>query len=523
MVRWLGRSTEQAPCPPAQCVGLPTVQIVAVAIILVIMFADVVLAVIFARRASQPLLHLLQLVRSRAEVQDERTSDYYAQIERTVNRLVESNERVHREFAEHQRVLFGSIVTRLVRGDFLDASELKVFHSSLAITAKATTFTAAIVSIDSSSSAEQSGTADKDGYEGFVLLELLRSLIEPLGLVHALAPSRLALILWRGSGETESTRSVLEGIVRAVHSRAAITLTVAVGGSYDSLADVYKSYEEAEILLRMTIEDSTVGGRPRVIVASSPQIRRNWFHLPQETQLQLYNCLVAGEVDRLQSIIDALYAENIERRELTASTRQLFLQGLLSPISRCLAARASVDSILVEEMESTERHLHRTTDSAESIRLVKQLYTTAAHQSSEQRNNHMRTLVDDVAAYINERYSEQSLCLTSVASAFGVSTYYLSKLFPTYQGCNFSSYVESVRMNAASDLLRTTNLEISVVAERVGFSSPNTFAKAFRRSFGVNPTAYRRGRAAGPTLGHEEANSNAAHRANIHAQQEVHR
>ena len=473
-------------------------QIVAIAIIVVIMIADVLVAVLLARRASRPFLRLLQLAGSRTQTRTPgaRDEDVYAQIESTITRLAESNERLSREFAGHQQILFGSVLTRLIRGDYLDASEAGVFRSSLGVSSEDGAFTAAIVAAEPDALPGGRGAEPDDGYAGFVLLELLRGLVGPHAVVHALSRSRNVVVLWRPCEEVESPEPLIGRIAGAVHSRIGSRLVVAIGGSYGSLGELYKSFEEAELLLRSALaEPASADSRPFTVV-SAPRIRRSWFHLPPDMQLEMYNCLFSADESRLQRIVDSLYVENIEQRELTGSTRRLFFQGLLAPIARCLAARPSVESGLVEAVETAERRLLRMADPQESVRLVKQLYANIAQRLAERRNNHLQALVDDVAAHIDEHYGDSNLCLTSVASSFGVSTYYLSKLFPTYRSCNFSHYVDSVRMKAAREMLTTTDLEVSEIASRVGFGSANTFAKAFKRAFGVSATAYRQGRAA---------------------------
>ena len=47
-------------------------------------------------------------------------------------------------------------------------------------------------------------------------------------------------------------------------------------------------------------------------------------------------------------------------------------------------------------------------------------------------------------------------------------------------------------MNLAKQLLTESDLPISVIAERVGYSSEFAFGKAFSREVGVAPGAHRR-------------------------------
>lgn len=54
-------------------------------------------------------------------------------------------------------------------------------------------------------------------------------------------------------------------------------------------------------------------------------------------------------------------------------------------------------------------------------------------------------------------------------------------------------YLSSWRMAIAKDLLRRGAESISVVAERTGYSSPNTFSTAFKRHAGQTPAQYSRG------------------------------
>lgn len=59
-------------------------------------------------------------------------------------------------------------------------------------------------------------------------------------------------------------------------------------------------------------------------------------------------------------------------------------------------------------------------------------------------------------------------------------------------GTRFENLVEETRRNLAEELLRGTNLAISEVAERLGYSEPSTFIRAFKRWKSVSPQRYRK-------------------------------
>ena len=50
--------------------------------------------------------------------------------------------------------------------------------------------------------------------------------------------------------------------------------------------------------------------------------------------------------------------------------------------------------------------------------------------------------------------------------------------------------LKSYRMKKAKDLLSTSDLTISEIAYKVGFSLPNSFSRAFKKEYGVTPTSF---------------------------------
>ncbi len=87
---------------------------------------------------------------------------------------------------------------------------------------------------------------------------------------------------------------------------------------------------------------------------------------------------------------------------------------------------------------------------------------------------------------------EQKIDLTSVAFKFGFSTRSLSRLFST-EGINFNSYLQSVRIVKAMELLAEKSMDVNSVSLMVGYESPASFSKIFKRFTGVSPSEYLKG------------------------------
>ncbi|MFT3986258.1 cupin domain-containing protein [Aestuariivirga sp.] len=73
--------------------------------------------------------------------------------------------------------------------------------------------------------------------------------------------------------------------------------------------------------------------------------------------------------------------------------------------------------------------------------------------------------------------------------------------FSSYVGLPPMEYLLAWRMAVAKDLLRRTDLDVSQVAERVGYGSASAFSTAFSRHVGQPPGRYARSNARGRNVG----------------------
>ena len=80
----------------------------------------------------------------------------------------------------------------------------------------------------------------------------------------------------------------------------------------------------------------------------------------------------------------------------------------------------------------------------------------------------------------------------AMANRIGISVRHLGRLFGQHTGVTPARYVELVRVAAATTLLTGGRAPLWEVAARAGFGSPETMRRAFLRTLGMTPGAYRR-------------------------------
>ena len=92
--------------------------------------------------------------------------------------------------------------------------------------------------------------------------------------------------------------------------------------------------------------------------------------------------------------------------------------------------------------------------------------------------------------YLEEHHREP-LSLSSVSSALGYSTSYISHALGAIPGINFSSLLSGIRVDHAKQLIKQGTMPINVIALECGFSCERSFHRAFSRLAGMTPSEYR--------------------------------
>lgn len=117
------------------------------------------------------------------------------------------------------------------------------------------------------------------------------------------------------------------------------------------------------------------------------------------------------------------------------------------------------------------------------------LNRTAPANRQQQQNRRKRNqwLIQEVKSYIGKHYA-QPLSLEMLADFLSVSPFFLSRVFNSESGFSLSEYLTMIRMNQAKTLLLDGRMNVSEVADAVGYEDSGYFSKVFKRHFGCNPS-----------------------------------
>ena len=108
-----------------------------------------------------------------------------------------------------------------------------------------------------------------------------------------------------------------------------------------------------------------------------------------------------------------------------------------------------------------------------------------------ERQQNPKSYVQIAKSWLDMHFAE-NVTLSVLAEQAHVNAAYLSALFKEEMGVNYTEYLTNLRVEHAKKLLTDASMNISDIAQRVGYNSMRYFSKLFESQTGIKPAEYRR-------------------------------
>lgn len=100
--------------------------------------------------------------------------------------------------------------------------------------------------------------------------------------------------------------------------------------------------------------------------------------------------------------------------------------------------------------------------------------------------------VSNLNKKISENIDNEDFSVENLAELMNVSRVQLYRKVKAMFNINVSDYISNFKLEESKKLLQNSDLSISDIAYKTGFSSPNYFSTVFKNKFGVSPNAFRK-------------------------------
>ncbi len=98
---------------------------------------------------------------------------------------------------------------------------------------------------------------------------------------------------------------------------------------------------------------------------------------------------------------------------------------------------------------------------------------------------------NEVLTYIHF-HLEEKLDLEKLAAIAFVSKYHFHRMIKSYLGESLGAYVNRIRVETGAQLLKYSDNTITEIAYKIGYETPTSFNKSFKKQFNVSPSQFRK-------------------------------
>ena len=300
---------------------------------------------------------------------------------------------------------------------------------------------------------------------------------------------RLCIVLNTGlSGEARIVEQI-RSLAGSLGRHFDILLYTGIGSIYEGVDDIYSSCQEAE----ESLEYCFLKGRDSVVYYAD--IRNYIFrslNIPVYSDNPLLNSVKTGDIRNCTRLLDE-YFNDIKDSNCVVSAQYmycLFYNFIGVIIKACSDMRIDFEVIFHQTTEQV-LDLGRYRNAKQMMDDVYRAYLTTCEYVQSNKTSRNRALKEHFQSYLENNYTDPGISLEQTAGTLGYSSSYLSRFIKQEFGMGFGELLNQIRLNHAKRLLSSDLMSVGAIAEEVGYTSINSFIRAFKRREGSTPNQYR--------------------------------
>jgi two-component system, response regulator YesN len=121
-----------------------------------------------------------------------------------------------------------------------------------------------------------------------------------------------------------------------------------------------------------------------------------------------------------------------------------------------------------------------------------ELFDRVQNELENRKTEKQEQTIEKINNILETGFHDSAFSLDYLAETIVMSTAYMCRIYKQYTGNTIIDKLAAIRMNKARDLLANTQLSVSEIAEKVGYSNSTYFYRVFKKENGVTPNEFRR-------------------------------
>ena len=285
-----------------------------------------------------------------------------------------------------------------------------------------------------------------------------------------------------------SLKNILNQLIYEMADRFNIISTATIGSYAETPEQLYKSYSEA-MMIRET-QRHVLLMKNVISIEDSEPIEEVKYDYPLETERYIINYIAENQGDKAYALINNVLNRNLTELNLSAQQLVEFRFAIVSTIKRLLQKLNLKEEDVFDDGNYSYLELSMCKKTDELYEAILEQFRKIIKWVSHNNRSEDSELIYQIIEYIQQNYSKD-LSLLDISETFGISTYYISRLFKTKLNVNFKQFLNTCRIEKAKEILDSNpDITVSELASKVGFNRAATFYRVFKELEGDTPKGY---------------------------------
>lgn len=436
-------------------------------------------------RNANPINDIYQTVAGESTKPSDSVQQSYDNLKGSIVFLMRDQIRLKDEMGQQLKLLKNSYLKQLLSNGFVNESERNIYAQKADINMNYSSYLCAIVT----STNNQDNTINFNETKSIdMTIDKTQSFILSIHENSFFLDINTGQFVWIYCHDTLNETELYKDFTATVYSLIDkietmndLSVHVDIGLPVYTQSDCFQSYQSALSVSEYHMEhDSDV-----VLWYTDIVKRQESFRFPVETELKLVNQIKEGMTPNVVREVEHLITENLKHRALSTERYHQFINTLLFILTRLNENLEENMRIIIPPFNRLIR-MKKNNVGDQIIRL----FTNIARQYQNSINEQQTRLKDELVGFINDHYDNANLTLFDLAEEFNMSESSIHSFFKKYLNTTFPRYLENVRIRKACRLLMD-EVNVNIIAAQVGYISPHSFRRAFKRVKGVTPTLYK--------------------------------
>jgi two-component system, response regulator YesN len=444
----------------------------------------------FSYKNTRPIHSLMEILSEHLNEGLQKNKDEYEFLHGNVSKILSNNSMLKTELNHQNTIIRQAFIRRILSGEYNSEESIKRAINQANLTTLKDSGIVCMIKISSYQNSYNKEEYDEFTATRLIITQKLRNLDSTL-LTMDLDADKIIVLITPESRDSKIDEDRVEKLFNELitsMNQYEISLVVSIGSLFDTYLSISKSYYEA---IQATDYASLIG-YTGVVWHQKLKRDHDMFYYPLDIELRFLNAVKEGQHIEANRILEQIMNENFIERKLYTEMANILVYEIRGTLLKSLDLKLFNNVVEFENLKQQIMNISYK-GNLNTLRIqmknVIEKYSIVIMAKQKSANN---SAIKSIVEFLQESFSNPDLSLYEIANNVGRPEKYISQLFKEETGMYLFDYLEEIRINKAKELLMNTNMTIETISNEVGYNSPHSFRRAFKRVADVSPNQFRK-------------------------------